>query len=125
MRHNWLFPTRSLVLTVFFSARDQVLSVTDIEAEDQTLFAGDSSAPITNDDGLKAALRTTGGGLYGNYPVIRVTKRVRDDAGLARKVGISTETSKEDRCLNRNTRGQRYSMFLSSSVAVRAESLIG
>ncbi|CAM9150392.1 unnamed protein product [Scytosiphon promiscuus] len=53
----------------------QVLSLTDIETDDQSLTAGDSATPIASDADLTAALRRTGGGVYGNYPVIRVSKR--------------------------------------------------
>lgn len=66
----------------------QVLSVTDIETDDQALAAGDSDAPIDSDTSLMAALRRTGGGVYGNYPVIRVTKRAADTGG-AGNGGIS------------------------------------
>ncbi|CAM9575191.1 unnamed protein product [Hapterophycus canaliculatus] len=62
----------------------QVLSLTDIETDDQSLTAGDSATPIANDADLTAALRRTGGGVYGNYPIIRVSKRAAGTGGAAR-----------------------------------------
>ncbi|CAN0115449.1 unnamed protein product [Ectocarpus sp. 12 AP-2014] len=61
----------------------QVLSLTDIEAEEQSLAAGDSNTPIDSDADLTAALRKAGGGVYGNYPVIRVSKRSKVARGGA------------------------------------------
>lgn len=64
--------------------------MTDIGTDEQILTTGESSTPIADDDGLKAALKTKGGGLYGNYPVVRVTKRAKD-IGSVRTEGVSTE----------------------------------
>lgn len=61
----------------------QVLSLTDIETEDQSLTSGDSATPINSDADLTAALRKTGGGVYGNYPIIRVAKRAVGTGGGA------------------------------------------
>lgn len=59
----------------------QVLSITDIDISDQELATGDTNASIDSDASLVAALRRTGGGVYGNYPVIRVSKRAGGHAG--------------------------------------------
>lgn len=67
----------------------KVLSITDIETDDQSLTAGDSSAPMASDSDLAAALRRTGGGVYGNYPVIRVSKRAAGAAAGASRGGAS------------------------------------
>ena len=59
----------------------QVLSITDIEFDEQALTGGDSNRPIDTDATFAAALQGTGGGMYGNYPVVRVTKRVAGAGG--------------------------------------------
>lgn len=58
-----------------------MLSITDIEFDEQALTGGDSNRPIDTDATLAAALQGTGGGMYGNYPVVRVTKRVAGAGG--------------------------------------------
>lgn len=75
----------------FFSI-SQVLSITDIETNDQALVTGDSNIPIDSDASLAAGLRRTGGGLYGNYPVISVTKRAAS-ARKARQDGVSARSA--------------------------------
>lgn len=74
----------------FLPARNQVLSITDIETEEQSLAAGDSSTPMATDADLAAGLKVTGGGVYGNYPVIRVSKRAAG-AGAASRGGASAK----------------------------------
>lgn len=58
-----------------------MLSITDIEFEEQALTGGDANTPIDTDASLTSALQGTGGGMYGNYPVVRVTKRVAGARG--------------------------------------------
>lgn len=58
-----------------------MLSITDIKIEEQALTGGDANRPIDTDASLTAALQGTGGGMYGNYPVVRVTKRVPGAGG--------------------------------------------
>lgn len=53
----------------------KVLSITDIETDDQVLTAGDTNAAVDSEDSLADALKTRGGGVYGNYPVLTVSKR--------------------------------------------------
>lgn len=69
-----------------------MLSITDIETDQQSLTAGDSSTPMATDADLAAGLKRTGGGVYGNYPVIRVSKRPAGGGGGSRG-GISAETA--------------------------------
>eukprot|EP00752_Nemacystus_decipiens_P003103 g2874.t1 len=72
--------------------RFQVLSMTDIETDQQCLTAGDSTTPMATDADLAAGLKRTGGGVYGNYPVIRVSKRPAG-AGGASPGAASAETA--------------------------------
>lgn len=57
------------------NTKKKVLSVTDIEANDQVLTTGDTSAVVDSDASLASALRRSGGGVYGNYPVLQVARR--------------------------------------------------
>eukprot|EP00903_Cladosiphon_okamuranus_P017573 g16186.t1 len=70
----------------------QVLSITDIDTDQQSLTAGDSRTPMATDADLAAGLKRTGGGVYGNYPVIRVSKkRAAGAGGRASRGGASAE----------------------------------
>lgn len=78
---------------LLLSARNQVLSITDIETDQQFLTAGDSTTPMATDADLADGLKRTGGGVYGNYPVIRVSKRVAGAGGASRSAVSSQETA--------------------------------
>lgn len=66
---------------------NKVLSVTDIETEDQVLTTGDTDSPVDSDAALASALQRSGGGVYGNYPVLRVTRRAAGAASTTRRDG--------------------------------------
>ncbi|CAM9281638.1 unnamed protein product [Ectocarpus sp. 8 AP-2014] len=109
----------------------QVLSLTDIEAEEQSLAAGDSNTPIDSDADLTAALRKTGGGVYGNYPVIRVSKRSKVARGgasggraSARTAAGATAASKVDwkGCCSRTFFGGRP--VIQPAYVIREETLL-
>eukprot|EP00611_Tribonema_gayanum_P022563 TRINITY_DN454_c0_g1_i2.p1 TRINITY_DN454_c0_g1~~TRINITY_DN454_c0_g1_i2.p1 ORF type:complete len:1026 (+),score=334.69 TRINITY_DN454_c0_g1_i2:184-3261(+) len=54
----------------------QILSITDIEVDEQLITGGPDDQPVSvlSDADLKKALSLGGGGMYGNYPVLRVKK---------------------------------------------------
>lgn len=85
-------PNNNPLLSVYMYTRNQVLSVTDIETDEQSLTAGDSNTPMASDADLASGLKRTGGGVYGNYPVIRVSKRAGGAEGASRG-GTSTKTA--------------------------------
>lgn len=66
--------------------------MTDIEVNEQVLSTGGSNTPVDSDSSLMAALRITGGGVYGNYPIISVAKRVKGTRG-AEEAEISARSA--------------------------------
>lgn len=64
--------------------------MTGIDRDEQVLTSSEANVPVDSDASLAEALRRTGGGLYGNYPVMKVARSPSPAVSVSAQFAAST-----------------------------------